>query len=43
MSSSKGQKDREWNARKKSQNPHGKVNSFDELARESKKNNKKQD
>jgi len=32
MTQSKSQKDRQWTVRKQSQNPHGKVKSFDQLA-----------
>lgn len=32
MTQSKSQKERQWNVRKHSQNPHGKVKSFEELA-----------
>jgi hypothetical protein len=42
MTQSKRQKERQWKTRKESQNPHGKIKSFDELAEggvEDKKNN----
>jgi hypothetical protein len=32
MTQSKRQEERQWNVRKQSQNPHGKVKSFAELA-----------
>jgi hypothetical protein len=31
---SKHQREREWKDRKQSQNPHGKVRSFDEIAKD---------
>lgn len=34
MTQSKRQKEREWKERKQSQNPHGKVKSFEQLAEE---------
>jgi len=34
MTQSKGQQERQWKVRKQSQNPHGKVKSFEELAEE---------
>lgn len=34
MTQSKSQKERQWNVRKQSQNPHGKVKSFDQLVEE---------
>ncbi|WP_220464451.1 DUF6254 family protein [Paraliobacillus salinarum] len=37
MSKSKSRREREWNNRKQSQDPHGKVKSFEELAEEAKK------
>ncbi|WP_221629139.1 MULTISPECIES: DUF6254 family protein [Metabacillus] len=41
MTQSKSQQERQWAVRKQSQNPHGKVKSFDELAGEAgKKENK---
>ncbi|WP_234998591.1 DUF6254 family protein [Salirhabdus sp. Marseille-P4669] len=41
MSTSKGQREREWKDRKQSQNPpHGKVPSFEELAKDAKRENK---
>ncbi|MFS0861830.1 DUF6254 family protein [Fredinandcohnia sp. 179-A 10B2 NHS] len=40
MSQSKRQEERQWTVRKQSQNPHGKVKSFDELADEAGKNKK---
>jgi hypothetical protein len=41
MTQSKGQKERQWEVRKQSQNPHGKVKSFEELAGETPTKNKK--
>lgn len=32
MTQSKRQEERQWRERKQSQNPHGKVNSFEQLA-----------
>ncbi|MFB5282726.1 MULTISPECIES: DUF6254 family protein [Peribacillus] len=32
MTQSKRQQERQWTKRKQSQNPHGKVNSFEQLA-----------
>jgi hypothetical protein len=41
MTQSKGQKQRQWDTRKESQNEHGKVKSFKELEQEGTgKNNK---
>ncbi|MFT4412333.1 DUF6254 family protein [Fredinandcohnia humi] len=40
MSQSKRQQERQWTVRKQSQNPHGKVKSFDQLADEAGKNPK---
>ncbi|MDX5475593.1 MAG: DUF6254 family protein [Bacillaceae bacterium] len=37
MTQSKSQQERQWKVRKQSQNAHGKVKSFDELAQEEKK------
>ncbi|WP_240035254.1 DUF6254 family protein [Neobacillus notoginsengisoli] len=37
MTQSKRQKERQWEARKESQNPHGKVKTFEQLANEAKK------
>lgn len=34
MTKSKHEKERQWNIRKQSQDPHGKVKSFEELADE---------
>ncbi|MGX1900112.1 DUF6254 family protein [Thermolongibacillus altinsuensis] len=34
MTQSKRQKERQWKVRKQSQKPHGKVKSFEELAKE---------
>jgi hypothetical protein len=34
MTQSKRQQERQWTVRKQSQNPHGKVKSFEELAEE---------
>ncbi|WP_253701338.1 DUF6254 family protein [Bacillus sp. FJAT-29814] len=34
MSSSKSQKERQWTVRKQDQNPHGKVKSLKQLAKE---------
>lgn len=34
MTQSKGQKERQWNVRKQSQNPHGKIKSLEEIADE---------
>jgi len=34
MTQSKNQKERQWNVRKHSQQPHGKVKSFEELSEE---------
>ena len=34
MSHSKKEQERQWNQRKNSQNPHGKVKSFEKLAEE---------
>lgn len=34
MTQSKGQKKRQWNVRKQSQNPHGKIKSLEEIADE---------
>jgi hypothetical protein len=34
MTQSKSQEERQWTVRKQSQNPHGKVKSFAELAEE---------
>jgi hypothetical protein len=34
MTQSKSEKERQWEARKESQNPHGKVKSFEQLAEE---------
>lgn len=38
MTQSKRQEERQWKVRKQSQNPHGKVKSFDQLADEAGKN-----
>ncbi|MCT2536936.1 DUF6254 family protein [Aquibacillus koreensis] len=40
MSKSKSQRERQWNTRKQSQDPHGKVKSFEQLAEETKKEDK---
>jgi Family of unknown function (DUF6254) len=40
MTQSKSQQERQWAVRKQSQNPHGKVKSFEQLAEEA---GKKQD
>ncbi len=37
MSKSKQQQEREWKDRKQSQNPHGKVRSFEEIADETRR------
>lgn len=37
MSRSKQQQEREWKDRKQSQNPHGKVRSFEEIADETRR------
>lgn len=34
MTQSKRQKERQWETRKESQNPHGKVKSYEQLAEE---------
>lgn len=34
MTQSKSQQERQWTVRKQSQNPHGKVKSFEQLAEE---------
>ncbi|MGP4107975.1 DUF6254 family protein [Virgibacillus sp. L01] len=41
MSKSKQQQEREWKDRKQSQNPHGKVRSFEEIADETRRDGKK--
>ncbi|WP_224771363.1 DUF6254 family protein [Metabacillus idriensis] len=41
MTQSKGQKQRQWDIRKESQNEHGKVKPFKELEQEGTQNNKK--
>ncbi|WP_242985917.1 DUF6254 family protein [Oceanobacillus zhaokaii] len=41
MSKSKRQQEREWQGRKQSQNPHGKVKSFEELTADSVKDKSK--
>ncbi|MCM3676735.1 MULTISPECIES: DUF6254 family protein [Peribacillus] len=38
MTQSKGQQERQWKDRKQSQNPHGKVRSFEQLAQDMGKN-----
>ncbi|MBA9026978.1 DUF6254 family protein [Peribacillus huizhouensis] len=38
MTQSKRQQERQWKDRKQSQNPHGKVRSFEQLAEDSGKN-----
>ncbi|MEF2098297.1 DUF6254 family protein [Peribacillus sp. NPDC096447] len=38
MTQSKRQQERQWKDRKQSQNPHGKVNSFEQLAEDTGKN-----
>lgn len=38
MTQSKRQQERQWKDRKKSQNPHGKVPSFEQLAEDTGKN-----
>lgn len=38
MTQSKQQEEREWKKRKESQNPHGKVESFEQLAEDAGKN-----
>lgn len=38
MTQSKSQKERQFNTRKQSQNPHGKVKSFEQLSKEAGKN-----
>lgn len=37
MSRSKSQKERQWTVRKQDQNPHGKVKSLKELAKDTEK------
>ncbi|MFZ3589547.1 DUF6254 family protein [Bacillus sp. DJP31] len=39
MTQSKKQQERQWTTRKESQNPHGKVKSFEELGEEATKDN----
>lgn len=34
MTQSKSQEERQWNTRKHSQNPHGKVKTFEQLSKE---------
>lgn len=41
MSRPKSRKERQWRARKNSNNPHGKVKSFEQLAEEAGKNDDK--
>ncbi|MFK4998894.1 DUF6254 family protein [Bacillus sp. N9] len=41
MTQSKQQEEREWRKRKQSQNPHGKVKSFKEIAEDAGKNRSK--
>lgn len=41
MTQSKSQREREWRARKNAKNPHGKVKSFEKLADEGMKNDRK--
>ncbi|MFB4169078.1 DUF6254 family protein [Virgibacillus sp. JSM 102003] len=41
MSKSKQQQEREWKDRKQSQNPHGKVRSFEVIADETRRDGKK--
>ncbi|SEP62439.1 hypothetical protein SAMN05216232_0392 [Virgibacillus subterraneus] len=41
MSKSKHQQEREWKGRKQSQNPHGKVRSFEEIADETRRDGNK--
>ncbi|WP_221412462.1 DUF6254 family protein [Peribacillus simplex] len=38
MTQSKRQEERQWKDRKQSQNPHGKVSSFEQLAEDMRKN-----
>jgi hypothetical protein len=38
MTQSKGQQERQWQVRKQSQNPHGKVKSFEQLSNEAASN-----
>ncbi|WP_225435262.1 DUF6254 family protein [Bacillus aerolatus] len=38
MTESKRQEERQWKGRKQSQNPHGKVKSFEQLAEDAGKN-----
>lgn len=38
MTQSKRQQERQWKDRKQSQNPHGKVHSFEQLAEDTDKN-----
>lgn len=40
MTQSKRQQERQWTVRKQSQNPHGKVKSFEQLAEEAGKDTK---
>ncbi|WP_256860521.1 DUF6254 family protein [Paraliobacillus ryukyuensis] len=40
MSKPKSRREREWKNRKQSQDPHGKVKSFEELAKEDEKSTK---
>ena len=40
MTQSKSQAERQWKKRKQSQNPHGKVKSFEQLDRESENHDK---
>lgn len=40
MSKSKSQRERQWETRKRSQDPHGKVKSFEQLSEEAKKTDK---
>ncbi|WP_251029160.1 MULTISPECIES: DUF6254 family protein [unclassified Bacillus (in: firmicutes)] len=41
MTQSKRQQERQWKDRKQSQNPHGKVHSFEQLAEDTGKNESK--
>ncbi|WP_404450639.1 DUF6254 family protein [Virgibacillus necropolis] len=41
MAKPKQEQEREWRDRKESQNPHGKVKSFEQLANDAKKVEKK--
>lgn len=41
MSKSKHQQEKEWKDRKQSQNPHGKVRSFEQLSEDTQKDDNK--